>query len=251
MIKTIGDDKFYAVVSSIGATVKRLVYNGENLIFPDKVISDKSRGGIPICFPFFGKPIKALSSFPRHGWLRHQKLKLNGYAPNQVMFIGENEVTENFPWKLKYAVTVSIDPANSSLTLGLVTERLNDDEYFNAPINPGFHPYFCSDSSKPSQHSIAKCMARVGSCVLTDFKKESEKVAVDSPILIKSGKRTVNMQLRGDFNSDSQLTLWSDNADEYFCVEPILTHPDVFAEPGGKFLREGEKSEMTMRLTVV
>lgn len=153
---------------------------------------------------------------------------------------------------MRYEVIVSIDPANSSLTLKLITERLNDGEYYRAPINPGFHPYFYADSSKTSRHSIARCMARVGSRVLTDFKMESEKVVADSSILIRSGNQTLSMQLYGDFNLDSQLTLWSDNADEYFCVEPVLTHQNVFAETeGGKFLNEGEKSEMAMNLMVV
>ncbi|MFA5961285.1 MAG: hypothetical protein WC848_01210 [Parcubacteria group bacterium] len=252
MLKTIGDKSTYAVISSTGATVKEFVYHGKNLIYPERMVGEKSRGGIPICFPFFGKPIEALSSFPRHGWLRHQVLQLYWDVPNQVVFVGKNEVTKEFPWKLKYLVTISINPLAGSLTLKLAIERLRDGEYFRAPINPGFHPYFCSDFSKPPRHSIAKCLARVGSHVLTDFKKESEIIVVDSPILVKSGERTLSMELSGDFNSASQLTLWSDNADEYFCVEPILTHPNAFADPeNGKFLSEGEKSEMVMRLTVV
>lgn len=254
MLKIIGNNNVFAVVSSVGATVKRFVCDGKDLIFPERMISEKSRGGIPICFPFFGKPIEAFSSFPRHGWLRHQELELYLYrdTSDQVVFVGENEVTEEFPWKLKYAVTISIDPLAGFLMLELVTERLFDGEYFSAPINPGFHPYFCSDFSKPTRHNIVKCLARVGASVLTDFKKESEIIIVDDPILIKSGERTLSMELSGDFNPASQLTLWSDNADEYFCVEPILTHPNVFAEPeGGKFLNEGKKSEMVMCLSVV
>jgi galactose mutarotase-like enzyme len=252
MLKTIGDKSTYAVISSIGATVKEFVYRGKNLIYPERMVGEKSRGGIPICFPFFGKPIKALSSFPRHGWLRHQELESYWGAPNQVVFEGENEVTGEFPWRLKYLITISIAPLTGLLELKLVTERLLDGQYFSAPINPGFHPYFCSDFSKPPRHTIARCLARVGSSVLTNFEKESRIIIVDNPILIKSGGQTLNMELSGDFNSASQLTLWSDNADEYFCVEPILTHPSVFAEPeGGKFLSMGEKSEMVMRLTVV
>ena len=254
MLKIIGNNNVFAVVSSVGATVKRFVRDGKELIFPERMVGDKFRGGIPICFPFFGKPIEAFSSFPRHGWLRHQELELYLYrdTSDQVVFVGENEVTEEFPWKLKYAVTISIDPMAGFLMLELVVERLLDGEYFRAPINPGFHPYFCSDFSKPPKYSIAKCLARVGSRVLTDFKKESEIITVDNPILVKSGERTLNMELGGDFNSASQLTLWSDNADEYFCVEPILMHPNVFAElEGGKFLSEGEKSEMVMTLRLV
>lgn len=252
MLKAIGSKDTYAIISSIGAAVKEFVYRGKNFIYPERMIGEKSRGGIPICFPFFGKPIEALSSFPRHGWLRHQELRLHQDTPNQIVLTGRNRITKEFPWKLRYVVTISIDPRVGYLALKLVTERLRDGEYFRAPINPGFHPYFCSDLSRPPRHSIARCLARVGPCVLADFKKESEIIVVDNPILIKSGEGTLKMELNGDFNSTSQLTLWSDNADKYFCVEPILTHPNVFAKPeGGKFLREGEKLEMVMSLAVV
>lgn len=97
MIKTIGNNDVYAVVSSVGGTVKEFVYHGENLIFQDRMVGDKSRGGIPICFPFFGKPIERFSGISQHGWLRHQELELHEGTQNCVVFGGENEITEEFP----------------------------------------------------------------------------------------------------------------------------------------------------------
>ncbi len=248
-LKTIGNEDFYAVVSSVGGTVQEFVYHGENLIYKGRQIGGKSRGGIPICFPFFGKPIACFSSIPQHGWLRNQELSMQGYAEEYgILFVEGNTPTEEFPWQLKYEVTVSIDSEVDALSLKLVTERLKDGVDFGAPINPGFHPYFCADRS----NGIATCMARVGSRVLTDFKKESEKIVANTPIIIKSGSRFLKMQLSGDFNPASQLTLWSGSPGEYFCVEPILTQQDVFAKTeGGKFLKEGEKSTIIMQLSVM
>ena len=235
MIKIIGNKHVCATVSSIGGTVEDFMFHSENIIFPSRLVGNKSRGGIPICFPFFGKPTKDFSSIPQHGWLRHQ-----------VVFVGENKVTEEFPWKLHYTITVFVCPADASLTVNLITERLKDGCFYSTPINPGFHPYFCSDKAK---RCIARGMTRIGKRVITDFKKESAQVTVDNPILIKSGKQTVLMELT---RCVSQLTLWSDNPDEYFCVEPVLTSRDDFATPeDGRFLAEGGKFEMTMRLTVV
>jgi len=252
MIKTIGNKHVCAVVSSIGGTVENFVFHSENIIFPPKIVGDKSRGGIPIPFPFFGKPSKEFSSIQQHGWLRHQELRLYKESRNQVVFVGENKVIEDYPWQLKYVITVSIDPATAALTLSLVIERLKDGCFFAAPINPGFHPYFCSDPSSSSEHCITRCLARVGSRVITDFEAGSSKIAVSHPILIKSGKRVLQMSLGGNFNSASELTLWTDNPDKYFCVEPVLTSRDAFAHPeNGKFLKEGEKLEMTMELRVL
>lgn len=248
MLKTIGSRESHAVISSVGATINTFVYRGENLIYPEGKIGEKSRGGIPICFPFFGKPPKNFSDIPQHGWLRKQELNLIEESEAYVVFSGVNERTSEFPWSLEYQIRVGILPTGC-LMLNLITKRIKDGESRKAPINPGFHPYFCSNRS---DDLVTKCTARIGSDVVTKFHKESVKTSVAEPILVRSGSRTLKMVLCGDFSYDSSLTLWSDNAEEYFCVEPVLTHPDLFNKPrGGKFLGEMEQSEMTMYLVVV
>lgn len=249
MIITIGNENVYAVVSLIGATVKEFVCHGENLIYPARLFNEKSRGGIPICFPFFGKSTDEFSGIPQHGWLRNQELELVEQSDIHVQLTGENEPTKEFPWKLKYFITITVDSEENSLLMELVVTRLADGEYFSAPINPGFHPYFCSDQL----NAIAYGMANVGNGnIITDFPEQSVKIPVGNPILIKSGTRIIEMVLEGDFSASSCLTLWSDNIEEYFCVEPVLTHPRVFSKlEGGEFLDEGERLEMVCFLKVI
>jgi galactose mutarotase-like enzyme len=253
MIERIGNDETFATVSSVGATVQEFVCKGEQIVFPFRAVGEKMRGGIPICFPFFGLPPDSMKSFRRHGWLRHQELNLvdrsdvgmTSLGKNEVVFEGENEPTKEYPWRLKYKITAKI--FETRLVLKLVTTRLKDGEYFQAPINPGFHPYFLSDQ----KNLVAPCLARIGQDVIANFPKESQRILVDEEILIRSGDQNVKMGLGGDFNHLSCLTLWSDNDWNYFCVEPVLTDPNQFAQEGGRFLKEGETSKLIFSLGVI
>ena len=242
MIWRIGNGNVVTEVSSVGAIVHKLFWLGNQIIAPYREIGEKMRGGIPICFPFFGSPPDEMKSFQKHGWLRHQELNLVDSSDSRVVFEGENEPSDEYPWRLKYKIMVAAYP--DYLMMKLATTRLRDGNYFNAPINPGFHPYFCANP----ENLIAMCMARVGQDVITNFPKESEKILVDENILVRSGGKNVKMVLAGDFNHESFLTLWSDNNREYFCVEPILTHPEKFNGEGGKFLKEGETSQLIFQL---
>lgn len=248
MKKTIGNKKTFAVVSSLGGIVTKFVWNGSPIIYPERAVGEKSRGGIPVCFPFFGKS-EEFYEIPKHGWLRNEELTLVHEAEMCVVFYGRRKADRWYPWSLEYEISVSIDPA-LGLTIRLFSKRLHDGNHLTAPINPGFHPYFLSDSS---ENHFVKCMARVGSKVVTDFCKESNKIIVADPILVKSGEKTVKIILGEAFSSDSCLTLWSDDPDKYFCVEPVLTHPSKFFghSDKGKFLRPNEIIEMACALRVV
>lgn len=227
----IGDDRAYAFVSSKGGTVHEFVRYGDDIVAPYKIINGIARGGIQICSPFFGPPGESMPSLPRHGWLRDQELEVVSINKSFIMLGGENEPCEDYPWKLSYNVVVTVSD-DGSLKVALIVTRLDDGEFFIAPINPGFHPYFCSNP----KDLIARCLARIGSDVIADFPSKSQMIPQNGLILVRSGKNTVRVNLTEGFNSFSQLILWSDNADEYFCLEPVLTHPNEFGTPKGQFL---------------
>lgn len=249
MIVTINGDNSYAIISSVGGTVHRFVCNGKEVIFPFLTVDDKSRGGIPICFPFFGPPTQRFQTIPQHGWLRHEELRLIQASDTTVSFAGANKKSEAFPWLLEYRVIIKIEL--DGLVLRLFVKRLKDGHFVKLPINPAFHPYFWSNPDS-NDRCIARCLARVGGRIITEYSKQSWKCPVNSPILINSGTQTVKMTLDGDFNQNSSLTHWSDNPDAFFCTEPKLTDEDAFDDPdAGSFLGEDETMEISMRLAVV
>jgi galactose mutarotase-like enzyme len=241
----IGDTRAEVALDK-GGMVTQFVYHGNKIIFPERSAGEKSRGGIPICFPFFGA--SPFEGIPKHGFLRRQTLAVIKEAENVIRLEGQNERLPSFPWIVRYEIDVIV-LSDGQLIIQLRAERLNDGEKSDMPINPGFHPYFVSDSRV---NYVAKCLARVGETVITEFPKASVKIPLARPLLARSAGRTVEMEIGGGFNADSCVTLWSDNPDQYFCVEPVLRYPDLLRdEERGRFLKQGDKLEMGFRLEVV
>ncbi len=243
MMKKIGSKNCYAVVSSVGATVHEFVFRKWNVVSPSRLVGKKQRGGIPICFPFFGSPPEGWD-LSKHGFLRTQELNLLEESDMHVVFEGRNESTDSYPWKLSYQITVTILPS-LGLELKLLTTRLADGKYFDAPINPAFHPYFPCDFDD----LVAPQRVRIGNKVYTDFCIESKRVSMADDIYVRASQQSVWMKLGGDYNKSSVLTLWTDSK-EYFCLEPVFADPSEFFTPEGRFLKEGEQFEIMMRLIV-
>ena len=104
-----------ATVSEKGGTATSLTYDEVPILYSEKLIKGKLRGGCPICFPFFGEPKEEFAEIERHGWLRHQELETINLSDKEVEFLGRNEPIEQYPWKLEYKITVSISDSPTRL----------------------------------------------------------------------------------------------------------------------------------------
>ncbi len=248
--KIFGDkSSLYAIVSTVGATVGRFVYKGKDLIYPEQSVdhAQRKRGGIPICFPNFGKAVGRFSGLRQHGWLRDEKLKFSRESDNVGSFFGKNKPSSEYPWLLEYKVTISVEPEEKKLTLKLEVVRCCDEIESPAPINPGFHPYFLADPFNAfSQQNLAKISGEQ----ITQFHDQAGIVANEGRVEIRSGDCSLEMKAP----ECHCLVLWSDSPrNEYFCVEPILMEPSAFGDPdeGGEFLLIGNSFEMTFSLKIV
>jgi len=241
-----GIDGDYCSILSTGGTVANYLVNGKPIIFPQKRINSKSRGGIPICFPFFGSPkTPRFQKIPKHGWFRNQEPNL---WERGIEITGRNgrlilkhfnflEWREIYPWDLICTVDIKFD---EELSVNLQIARVYDNVNEWAPINPGFHPYFCSRGGSEVVMDGQRFVIKNGPAMIVPVGKE---------ILIDMGESQVEMILGGAFSIDeSCLILWTDNAAEYFCVEPVLTQPDDFDTTKGRFLDKGEQLSMSCLL---
>ncbi|MFZ2188219.1 MAG: hypothetical protein WAV73_01480 [Candidatus Moraniibacteriota bacterium] len=236
MIIRIGNGDAYADLSSFGGILSNFVWEGSEIIYPERKVGEKQRGGIPICFPFFGAPPKKFSEYNRHGWLRNQELNPIEFSKTRAGFGGRNEPTKSYPWLLKYEVWASICGING-LTLKLRVKRVADGHAAGAPINPAFHPFF---------RSLGKHFAQIGKTKIGEFNDVAKSCSSHKLIYINTGKWWVRMELGGDFNAQSSVFTWSDDPEQYFCVEPVMAQRELFANPKkGKFLYTGEQSEIT------
>jgi D-hexose-6-phosphate mutarotase len=230
-----------AIVSPLGGQVIGYIKDGKEIICLQRTIGTKLRGGIPICFPFFGPPKPRFAGEPQHGWLRNQELDLYREItpPIAVSFHGiwekmGSEVVardKRYPWALEYwAYTSLLD--RGALGIMLRVRRLKDDIKEKMPINLAFHPYFAN---------LGRRAVKIGNKEITDFNEKAQIIPLNGQkeLLIDLGQKKIIMTLTRGFGDDSCVALWSDN-NEYFCVEPMMTHPDFFDTPKGRYLDQEE-----------
>jgi len=228
-----------AFVSSIGGTITGFVCDGIDIIYPQKMIGTKLRGGIPICFPFFGSPkARFAKEIPQHGWLRNEELKLIGKSPFTLIFQGKSQNRKVYPWHLVYQVVTSLTA--DALQLKLKVQRLEDGIIEDAPVNPAFHPYF---------NNLGRRAVRIGSKEISDF-GEAKIIPIENKVLfVDLGKKTIEILLGNDFGENTHVALWSDS-NEYFCIEPILNYPDDFDTSRGRHLKQGESLILSCAIAI-
>ena len=230
-----------ALVSERGGHVISYIRDGEDIIYLQRPKGSKLRGGIPICFPFFGPSPEGFSEISQHGWLRNEMLDLWKEEPSNVRFRGVNHGRADYPWKLEYLINTALRP--DGLELELEVYRLSDGIDASAPINPAFHPYFANLGEMTATVGQQERMVYVG-------QDETFSLQENKIIVINLGKKKVQMILGGDFGGKSCLTLWTDG-DKYFCVEPSLTHPNQFGTLEGVYLNQGETLILTCAIKIL
>jgi len=80
------------------------------------------------------------------------------------------------------------------------------------------------------------------------FSEKSSRIQAPKESIIDLGDVIVKMTLGEGFSGQSQFTLWSDDSEKYFCVEPVLTDPDYVNTSCGKYLKQGEELTMSFSL---
>ncbi len=231
-----------AHVSKKGGQVINWVQDGKQIIYLQQTVGSKLRGGIPICFPFFGPPKPRFSEIRQHGWLRDENLVMENGCHNGLKFKGISQNRKGYPWSLEYKVSISLKQVRV-LELKLEMKRLKDGIEEDAPINPAYHPYFSNLGLKAVKIGEHEREISLG-------QDETVYLKGNKVLIIDLGEEKVQMTLGGDFDEESCITLWTDNK-KYFCVEPSLTHPNDFNTPKGKYLKQGEVLTLICRLRVL
>jgi len=238
-MKIIKDEGNYAIVSEIGGTVTSLVLNDVSVIYFQRRRGEKLRGGMPICFPFFGPPKGRFSGIPQHGWLRKEELE-GEKSNSSLKFEGTSLGRKDYPWHLYYSNSVSITENNDFLMKFFAT-RLSDGILGRAPVNPGVHPYF---------PNLGKRALFIDDKKIINFNEKAEIITAKEKVIIDLGGAKVQLSLGGDFGRNSCFVLWSDSQD-YFCVEPVFQDPAYFGDKKGKYLEEGESLTLILNLAVL
>lgn len=240
--------KRFIVVSSKGATVTKFSWDGYDIIYPQLLkkvklgkneTKNKLRGGIPICFPFFGPPPEKHAGLDKHGWLRNQELNLENEDDQSLRFWGLNTKNCYYEFCIFQQIRVSLTK-EKGLCINFIASRSKSDlPYKKASINPAFHPYFSN---------LGNRSVRIGKKIITEFTEEAVILPAKKEMIIDLGAKKVKMTIDGNFRKDPYVALWSDSKD-YFCVEPILGNPKNVGTSKGRTMKEFFR--MTFNLKVI
>lgn len=131
-----------AVAPERGGLVTRFTVGGRELLFLDRVTFEDPtknvRGGIPVLFPFAGKPPPG-SPLKQHGFARTLPWTVESHSRAQLICALEaNAATRaSFPHDFRLALTVTLHAPRLSLAFTVANQ--GDAPM---PLHFGLHPYF-------------------------------------------------------------------------------------------------------------
>lgn len=194
---------------------------GEEVLFCPKRANwgeEEVHGGIPICWPWFGKPPR--EGLPKHGLARYSKWRLKEkVGTNGMRWILESTPETMRLWPHKFRLDYTVKTSGLSLMLELKATN-TDDTPFEA--TGGFHPYFkVADSLR-----IAVNGKRVTECYRVTEPSDGHSRMLED--LVTGRRLTLSAIGNGDWMAWNPgrgrtplcVTLGPDEWKGFFCLEP-------------------------------
>lgn len=210
------------------------------------------RGGIPVCWPWFGKaPAEMPEGTPSHGFARRSLWRVIGseYASNETVLTLElsDEDATHPAWPHAYRLTLTIS-LGDCLTLDLQTRNLSD-----VPVtySEALHTYLrVGDARNIQLHGVTEAPLTFNDTDTHDiiYPKEDLLALITDP--------DMGRQLAIVADASSAVVVWHPQLDcgltdvslggprHFLCIEPANPH-----QTGGAItLKPGEAHILTMRL---
>lgn len=229
-----------ATISDDFPTITAWKVDGMDILFPERILpidgKQRKRGGIPICFPNFGKPVSYKGAqIPQHGFLRDTKkaLYVSQTASDFVVMSG---IIDAYDVSYEMTIKMQVHHQFNTPTLTQTLSVWSGNPSQEMPLCLGFHPYFKLNRKHLNFLRDGKAMnmdlfsdENLLHAQTFDFNNMFE-VQLDE-------KLSVIMVCLGDFATSYQrVCIWSDNPDEYICIEPIIHDSKLFGTSQGHFV---------------
>ena len=234
----IGNNVFTLI--RIGGRLLSWTVNGRDVIYPFRETEDgKERGGIFYCLPFFGPSPKGMENIPQHGWMRHEKMKLESATVDDgttiLTFYGSNKKSKQYPWLLEYFIRYTLKKTGVRIYLDI--QRV-DERTDYAPVNVAGHPYMAISEEGVFPFGD-------GERAIT-FSDEAYFINTQ-PFVVNTPGAKIQMSSQGC----QKICLWSHDPSQSACIEPVLALPEEFGTDRGFYLAPGEAVSMSMELTIM
>lgn len=240
---------------SRGALVTRFTVDGVELLFLDEATfldpSKNVRGGIPLLFPFAGKPPPG-SPLPQHGFARRRAWEVltatsdGSRAWVECVLRDDAESRAAWPWRfeLRYAVTLS----ERALALEWT---LSNRDTTPLPLHFGIHPYFQVGEKARVRVEGASGMAFDNRAQVdrkvdaVDFSDGEVDLHFAAPVsrrtrLERGAAPAVELEWSRQFDT---LVLWTLPGQPFVCVEPWSGRGGV---PAGRFVAPGQSESLSV-----
>ncbi|MFT3711528.1 MAG: aldose epimerase [Archangium sp.] len=129
------------VVPARGAIVSRFAVGSDEVLFLDEATlidaSKNVRGGVPVLFPFAGKP-PAGSTLPQHGFARRMAWSAEAVGEEVVCTL-HDDATTRAAWPFEFELVQRVGLSESALSLSWTFENRSAAPM---PLHFGLHPYF-------------------------------------------------------------------------------------------------------------
>ncbi|MEI7653064.1 MAG: hypothetical protein WCJ70_02160 [bacterium] len=209
-----------AVIDLQGGYVHSWTIDGIDILYVGK---DPKRRGIPLLFPYFGKPDSAL---PQHGFARDTRWRLDTSSANFASLVFSNSDISDaariyYPYPFEVHVDMELAATRLTYTLRITNTGLKD-----MPISPGLHPYWAVPHAQKHRIQIKGIEGFDASSIDWDTQPPDEDFPYLEKVIVKMPQYSVSIEeVTPNHLSTEQITVWSQpltSADhDFVCVEPI------------------------------
>lgn len=228
-----------AVVSEHGGQVLEWSSAGRELLFlsPGADLSGNGaiRGGIPVCFPWFG-PREGL---PQHGFARTSRWHVVEVAEDRVRLgLRDDERTLTL-WDHGFRAVLDVALTEQTLTLALEVRNASADGW---EFTAAFHPYFrVPDSRTAEVRGLPSAAAEQVHAALRDGDVLDLRVPGLADATLVDGAALLVIRPNGEFDATQVWNPGADNTladlpgstwDEFVCVEPVRAQAPRALAPG-------------------
>jgi galactose mutarotase-like enzyme len=186
--------------------------------------TDLKRRGIPILFPYFGKPSAEL---PQHGFGRDTLWKcVHVDEVSMSMMISEIDISDAarayYPYRFEATIALTLAETN----ILQYTLKVKNTGIDPLPISPGLHPYWSIPHDAKKKLIVDGVTGFDAHAVDWDNAPPDTDFAFHNPVTFHTDTYSVTMRDTSPCGDKvNQITIWSQALDktdhDFVCIEPI------------------------------
>ena len=223
-----------------GGILIQLTLHGEEILFLNKEtfadVSKNIRGGNPVLFPICGPlPNNEYTmngqtyTMRQHGFARNKAWEVVEYSASKATLQLKDDEETRAQYPFAFCLQFTYELKDGKLRIHQTYENLSSEEM---PFYAGFHPYFIGNHSKstyqiqaPRYWDYSDDKTKPYTCKLNEQQIFDSKLfsgVTGSEASFKDSRYELQVRYSNHFK---WIVVWSEQSDEYICLEPWMAGP--------------------------